>query len=141
MTSHHHAREAHMPKTLIEIPAAATQGRAALAEMAKTCVPGQTQYGGKADLLREMRSDIKAMLDKKYTARQIADALRTAGVVDVQPKSITEAVRDLATSPKKKQSHKAAEPTPSLKMPAPPRTVRAEAHPDASAPASSSPAP
>ena len=70
----------------------AKKAREALNRMEQTQQPGQLISGGKSDVVRHIKADIKALMDKGYTAQQVADALKI-DVFSILPKSITEIVK------------------------------------------------
>lgn len=64
--------------------------KAALAKMEATQQPGERNgLGSKSEVLNAAKTEIKAMLAKGYTAKQISDALKD-DVFAVLPKTITE---------------------------------------------------
>jgi len=77
---------------IFDITEYAKKAREALNRLEKTQQPGQLINGGKSDVVRHIKEDIKALMDKGYTAQQVADALKT-DVFSILPKSITEIVR------------------------------------------------
>lgn len=70
----------------------ATKARAALSKLEQTQQPGQLVSGSKTDVVRFIKADIKALMDKGYTAQQVSDALKL-DVFSILPKSITEIVK------------------------------------------------
>lgn len=70
----------------------ATKARAALNRLEQTQQPGQLVSGSKTDVVQFIKADIKALMDKGYTAQQVADALKL-DVFNILPKSITEIVK------------------------------------------------
>lgn len=70
----------------------AKKAREALNRLEQTQQPGQLISGGKSDVVRHIKADIKALMDKGYTAQQVADALKI-DVFSILPKSITEIVK------------------------------------------------
>ena len=70
----------------------AKKAREALNRLEQTQQPGQLVSGGKSDVVRHIKADIKALMDKGYTAQQVADALKI-DVFSILPKSITEIVK------------------------------------------------
>lgn len=68
------------------------KAREALNRLEQTQQPGQLVSGGKSDVVRHIKADIKALMDKGYTAQQVADALKI-DVFSILPKSITEIVK------------------------------------------------
>lgn len=75
-----------------DIAAYSDKVKAALAKMEATQKPGeQTGLGSKSDVLSAAKTEIKAMLAKGYTAKQISDALKD-DVFAVLPKTITELI-------------------------------------------------
>lgn len=79
------------PRTF-DITEYATKARAALSHLEKTQQPGQLVSGSKTDVVRCIKADIKALMDKGYTAQQVSDALKL-DVFSILPKSITEIVK------------------------------------------------
>lgn len=79
------------PRTF-DITEYATKARAALSKLEKTQQPGQLVSGSKTDVVQFIKADIKALMDKGYTAQQVADALKL-DVFSILPKSITEIVK------------------------------------------------
>lgn len=79
------------PRTF-DITEYATKARAALNHLEKTQQPGQLVSGSKTDVVQFIKADIKALMDKGYTAQQVADALKL-DVFNILPKSITEIVK------------------------------------------------
>lgn len=77
--------------------------KAALAKLEKTQQPGeQTGSGSKTEVLAAAKEEIKAVLAKGYTAKQVADAMKD-DVFAILPKTITELVaKKTATKPKAK---------------------------------------
>jgi hypothetical protein len=69
----------------------ASKALAALHQLEQTQQPGQMVSGGKTDVVRHIKDDIKALLDKGYTTQQISDALKV-DVFSILPKSITEII-------------------------------------------------
>lgn len=70
----------------------AAKAKAALNHMEQTQQPGQLVSGSKTDVVQFIKSDIKALMDKGYTAQQVSDALKL-DVFSILPKSITEIVK------------------------------------------------
>lgn len=79
------------PRTF-DITEYATKARAALNHLEKTQQPGQLVSGSKTDVVQFIKADIKALMDKGYTAQQVSDALKL-DVFSILPKSITEIVK------------------------------------------------
>ena len=79
------------PRTF-DITEYATKARAALNRLEQTQQPGQLVSGSKTDVVHFIKADIKALMDKGYTAQQVADALKL-DVFNILPKSITEIVK------------------------------------------------
>lgn len=79
------------PRTF-DITEYATKARAALNHLEQTQQPGQLVSGSKTDVVQFIKADIKALMDKGYTAQQVSDALKL-DVFSILPKSITEIVK------------------------------------------------
>ena len=77
---------------IFDITEYAKKAREALNRLEKTQQPGQLISGRKSDVVRHIKADIKALMDKGYTAQQVADALKI-DVFSILPKSITEIVK------------------------------------------------
>ena len=69
----------------------ASKALSALHKLEQTQQPGQMVSGGKTDVVRHIKDDIKALMEKGYTTQQISDALKV-DVFSILPKSITEIV-------------------------------------------------
>lgn len=67
------------------------KARIALLKLKNEQQPGQQATGGKSDVLKAVKDDIKKLLEEGYTEKQIADAF-TADVFGILPKTITEIV-------------------------------------------------
>lgn len=96
-------------KQLYDIDAYAKKARTALEKLEKTQQPGEvTGKGGKADVIRAIKSDLEALIKKGYTSKQIADALKHDDVFGILPKTITEIVagkkQNKSTVTRKKKS-------------------------------------
>lgn len=70
----------------------AKKARSALQALEQTQQPGQLVSGSKTDVVQFIKADIKALMDKGYTAQQVSDALKI-DVFSILPKSITEIVK------------------------------------------------
>lgn len=70
----------------------AEKARLALLLLAEKQQPSKVEKGSKSDVISSVKAEIKNMLDKGYTAQQIADAFKDNDVFAILPKSITELV-------------------------------------------------
>lgn len=89
----------------------------ALRKMEQNQQPGQLANGGKTDVMRNIKVEIKALMDKGYTAQQISDALKV-DVFSILPKSITEIVRGKKTAETRKAAARKAAATQPATQPA-----------------------
>ena len=71
----------------------AKKAREAFSRMEQTQQPGQLVSGGKIDVLRHIKADIKTLMGKGYTVQQIAEALKNDDVFSILPKTITEVLK------------------------------------------------
>lgn len=90
----------------------ASKARNALAKLEQSQRPGQVVgAGSKLDVLRAVEVEIKALLDRGYTAKQLAEALKQ-DVFSILPKSITQLTnaghQRAGNKPKKQVARKAA---------------------------------
>ncbi|MHB1700854.1 MAG: hypothetical protein ACYCSN_12145 [Acidobacteriaceae bacterium] len=90
----------------------ASKAKNALAKLEQSQKPGQVVgAGSKLDVLRAVEVEIKALLDRGYTAKQLAEALKQ-DVFSILPKSITQLTnardQQAGNKPKKKVARKAA---------------------------------
>ncbi|MHB1642302.1 MAG: hypothetical protein ACYCS8_06535 [Acidithiobacillus sp.] len=90
----------------------ASKAKNALAKLEQSQKPGQVVgAGSKLDVLRVVEAEIKEILGKGYTAKQIAEALKQ-DVFSILPKSITQLTnardQQAGNKPKKKVARKAA---------------------------------
>jgi len=69
----------------------AQKARAALKKLEQEKKPGQAVSGGKKEVLRAVKGEIQALLDKNYTPQQIAEAFKQ-DVFGILPKTITELI-------------------------------------------------
>lgn len=83
----------------------------ALKKLEQTQQPGQLVSGGKLDVVRHIKADIKRLMDKGYTAQQVAEALRLDDVFSILPKSITEIVSGKKPAVKTRRTAPATAPT------------------------------
>lgn len=67
------------------------KARQALKMLAEKQSPDKSEKGSKSDVIQAVKEDIKAMLEKGYTAQQVAEAFKN-DVFSILPKSITELV-------------------------------------------------
>lgn len=81
---------------LFDIEEYANKARAALIKLSSTQQPGQCAVGGKADVVKVVKSEIKELMDKGYTTKQIAEAFKS-DVFGILPKTITEIVEGKKT--------------------------------------------
>lgn len=81
---------------LFDIEDYANKARAALIKLSSTQRPGQCALGGKADVLKVVKNEIKELMDKGYTTKQIAEAFKS-DVFGILPKTITEIVEGKKT--------------------------------------------
>jgi hypothetical protein len=69
----------------------AQKARAALKKLEQEKKPGQAVSGGKKEVIRAVKGEIQALLDKNYTPQQIAEAFKQ-DVFGILPKTITELI-------------------------------------------------
>ena len=75
---------------LFDIAEYAEKAKAALSRLEKTQQPGEVAgKGGKSDVLLAVKDEIKKLLEKGYTSKQIALAFKD-DVFGILPKTITE---------------------------------------------------
>jgi hypothetical protein len=109
------------------------KAKEALKKLETSQQPGQiVGKGGKSDVVKMVGDEIKALLEKGYTAQQIAKAFKD-DVFSILPKTITELItggnepkKAKAKSPRKKAATKETKPaTTVLNVPAaaPPKTT------------------
>ncbi|WP_248886490.1 hypothetical protein [Acidithiobacillus acidisediminis] len=88
---------------MYDIEEYAKKAKAALSRLEQTQKPGELSgKGNKSDVIMAIKSDIQKLLEKGYTSKQIATALKEGDVFGILPKTITEIVQG-----KKAQSQKA----------------------------------
>ena len=84
---------------VFDIEEYATKARTALEKLKQTQQPGDKGgKGGKADVLQAVKSEIKALIDEGYTAKQIANAFKD-DVFGILPKTITEMIKTIKIEP------------------------------------------
>lgn len=89
----------------------------ALKKMEQQQQPGQASKGGKKDVILAVKDELKAMMDKGYTAQQIAEAFKQ-DVFGILPKTITEIVdgrRNTVKRTKKREDNKIVHTSPNDK--------------------------
>lgn len=108
---------------LFDIAEYAEKAKAALSRLEKTQQPGEiTGKGGKSDVLLAVKDEIKKLLEKGYTSKQIALAFKD-DVFGILPKTITEIAVGKRSSktdtarPRKKTHPRPAPPEASSKTP------------------------
>ena len=109
---------------LFDIAEYAEKAKAALSRLEKTQHPGEIAgKGGKADVLLAVKDEIKKLLEKGYTSKQIALAFKD-DVFGILPKTITEIAigkrsskTDTVAKPKRKTHPRPAPPAASPKTP------------------------
>lgn len=68
------------------------KAKAALSKLEQSQQPGQqTGKGGKTEIVKAVGSEIKALIEKGYTTKQIAEAFKQ-DVFGILPKTITELI-------------------------------------------------
>jgi len=73
------------------------KARKALNKLESEQQAGQLISGGKQDIVRAVKTDIKALLEKGYTTQQVADAFKN-DVFGILPKTITQIINENANS-------------------------------------------
>ena len=109
---------------LFDIEEYAEKAKAALSKLEKTQQPGEVAgKGGKSDVLLAVKDEIKKLLEKGYTSKQIALAFKD-DVFGILPKTITEIAvgkrsskTTAAAKPRKKTHPRPAPPEASSKTP------------------------
>ena len=108
---------------MFDIAEYAEKAKAALSRLEKTQQPGEIAgKGGKSDVLLAVKDEIKKMLEKGYTSKQIALAFKE-DVFGILPKTITEIAvgkrsnKTDTTRPRKKTHPRPAPPGASSKTP------------------------
>ena len=109
---------------LFDIAEYADKAKAALSRLEKTQQPGEVAgKGGKSDVLLAVKDEIKRLLEKGYTSKQIALAFKD-DVFGILPKTITEIAigkrsskTDTVTRTKRKTHPRPAPPDASPKTP------------------------
>ena len=109
---------------LFDIAEYAEKAKAALSRLEKTQQPGEVAgKGGKSDVLLAVKDEIKKLLEKGYTSKQIALAFKD-DVFGILPKTITEIAvgkrsnkTDTSTKLKRKTHPRPAPPDASSKTP------------------------
>ena len=109
---------------LFDIAEYTEKAKAALSRLEKTQQPGEVAgKGGKSDVLLAVKDEIKKLLEKGYTSKQIALAFKD-DVFGILPKTITEIAvgkrsnkTDTSTKLKRKTHPRPAPPNASSKIP------------------------
>lgn len=88
-------------RELFDIKEYSEKVRGVLQTLEQTQRPGEANgKGGKVDVLVTVKAEIKTLMDKGYTAQQIATAITDADVFKILPKTLTE----IAVKPVRKGS-------------------------------------
>lgn len=76
---------------MYDIEEYAKKAKVALTKLEQTQKPGEVSgKGNKSDVVLAIKSDIQKLLEKGYTSKQIATALKEGDVFGILPKTITE---------------------------------------------------
>ena len=78
---------------MYDIEEYAKKAKVALTKLEQTQKPGEMSgKGNKSDVVLAIKADIQKLLEKGYTSKQIATALKEGDVFGILPKTITELV-------------------------------------------------
>ena len=76
---------------MYDIEEYAKKAKVALTKLEQTQNPGEVSgKGNKSDVVLAIKADIQKLLEKGYTSKQIATALKEGDVFGILPKTITE---------------------------------------------------
>ena len=79
---------------MYDIEEYAKKAKAVLSKLEQTQKPGEIAgKGNKSDVVMAIKSDIQKLMEKGYTSKQIATALKEGDVFGILPKTITEIVQ------------------------------------------------
>lgn len=79
---------------MYDIDEYAKKAKAALTKLEQEQKPGEVSgKGNKSDVVMAIKADIQKLMEKGYTSKQIATALKEGDVFGILPKTITELMR------------------------------------------------